>query len=416
MRIATSNRYDAAIDNLQKRQQDMAESQLQLTSGKRVNVASDDPVAAARAERDLATMARSDANQRALEASRNVALLGEAALGDATELLQQARETMVNAGNGSYTAGERQALAIKLQEIRNQLLTVANRPDGGGGFVFGGQGSNAPPFIDTTAGVTFVGQGGEALAASSERLNLTVDGNAVWLSAKSGNGVFETTSGTNIVTGLPNSGTGWITPGNVSNPQQLPYPVPSNVAPSTYAIEFSVSGGQTTYTILEDGIAMPSATTLPYSTSKSIEIPGRGMSVTVTGVPANGDTFNINQSDNNLSVFDALDEAIAGLKDTYNNTGQVQQLVNRGLSQIDALSGNFQRGRTALGETLNRMDGIESRISSLKLIAQTDRSAAEDLDMVEAISEFQNKQTGYDAALKSYAMVQKLSLFQYVNG
>lgn len=36
--------------------------------------------------------------------------------------------------------------------------------------------------------------------------------------------------------------------------------------------------------------------------------------------------------------------------------------------------------------------------------------------MVEAISEFQNKQTGYDAALKSYAMVQKLSLFQYVNG
>ena len=150
MRIATSNRYDAAIDNLQKRQQDMAESQLQLTSGKRVNVASDDPVAAARAERDLATMARSDANQRALEASRNVALLGEAALGDATELLQQARETMVNAGNGSYTAGERQALAIKLQEIRNQLLTVANRPDGGGGFVFGGKApmrrhSSTPP-------------------------------------------------------------------------------------------------------------------------------------------------------------------------------------------------------------------------------------------------------------------------------
>ncbi|HRH27843.1 MAG TPA: flagellar hook-associated protein 3, partial [Aquabacterium sp.] len=124
MRIATSNRYDAAIDNLQKRQQDMAEAQMQLTSGKRVNVPSDDPVAAARAERDLATMARSDANQRALEASRNVALLGEAALGDATELLQQARETMVNAGNGSYTTGERQALAIKLQEIRNQLLTV----------------------------------------------------------------------------------------------------------------------------------------------------------------------------------------------------------------------------------------------------------------------------------------------------
>jgi flagellar hook-associated protein 3 FlgL len=34
--------------------------------------------------------------------------------------------------------------------------------------------------------------------------------------------------------------------------------------------------------------------------------------------------------------------------------------------------------------------------------------------MVEAISKFQSQQTGYDTALKSYAMVQKLSLFQYI--
>jgi flagellar hook-associated protein 3 FlgL len=35
--------------------------------------------------------------------------------------------------------------------------------------------------------------------------------------------------------------------------------------------------------------------------------------------------------------------------------------------------------------------------------------------MVQAISDFQNKQSGYDAALKSYSMVQRLSLFQYLN-
>ena len=32
----------------------------------------------------------------------------------------------------------------------------------------------------------------------------------------------------------------------------------------------------------------------------------------------------------------------------------------------------------------------------------------------EAISKFQNMQTGYDAALKSYSMVQRLSLFEYL--
>ncbi len=35
--------------------------------------------------------------------------------------------------------------------------------------------------------------------------------------------------------------------------------------------------------------------------------------------------------------------------------------------------------------------------------------------MIAAISEFENRQTGYDAALKSYSMVQRMSLFQYIN-
>ena len=32
----------------------------------------------------------------------------------------------------------------------------------------------------------------------------------------------------------------------------------------------------------------------------------------------------------------------------------------------------------------------------------------------QAISDFQNQQTGYDAALKTYSMVQRMSLFQYL--
>ena len=153
MRIATSFAYDQSIFNLQQRQQTLADAQVQLTSGKRVNKASDDPTSAARAERALAAAARNEANQRSLDASRNVMNITESALGDAVDLIQSARETLVAAGNGSYTDGERRALAVKLREIRNQMLSVVNRADGGGGFVFGGQGSSAPPFVDTPTGV-----------------------------------------------------------------------------------------------------------------------------------------------------------------------------------------------------------------------------------------------------------------------
>ncbi len=58
--------------------------------------------------------------------------------------------------------------------------------------------------------------------------------------------------------------------------------------------------------------------------------------------------------------------------------------------------------------------GISQRLSQTKLDAQTQQSDAEDLDMLQAISDFQNRQTGYDAALKTYSMVQQMSLFQYI--
>ena len=54
------------------------------------------------------------------------------------------------------------------------------------------------------------------------------------------------------------------------------------------------------------------------------------------------------------------------------------------------------------------MQDIKGRI-------EADRSRAEDLDMPQAISEFQSQQTGYDSALKTYAAVQRLSLFNYIS-
>ena len=56
----------------------------------------------------------------------------------------------------------------------------------------------------------------------------------------------------------------------------------------------------------------------------------------------------------------------------------------------------------------------EQRVQQAKLDAQTERSEAEDLDLLAAISDFQNRQSGYDAALKTYSIVQRMSLFEYL--
>ncbi len=395
-RVSTSNVYETGLDNLVRRQGELTDAQARLTSGKRVTRASDDPTAAGRAERALATEQRIVADKRAVDASQVQMSQTEGALGDAGELLQQAREAIVSAGNASYSDAERKNVSDQLQAIRQQLLSIANRSDGAGGYLFGGQGSTQPPFVDAPGGVQFRGTGGQTRVAGTEELPMTLDGSATWLSARTGNGVFETRA-------VTSTGSAWIDSGGVTDPSAL--------TGSTYTLQFNVSGGTTTYSVLKDGAATAQAD-VPFQAGKSIEVDG--MSFMISGKPAQDDTFEIAPSTPTLSVFDTIDKAVRDLATPARSTAQIAQGNVDSLRDIDASMSRLQSARAQVGETLNRIDGTNTRFDSMKLKAQTERSNAEDLDMVQALSDFQNKQSGYDAALKSYSMVQKLSLFQYL--
>ena len=307
MRISSANAFESSVSNLQRRQQALASAQEQLTSGKRVLKPSDDPARAAQAERALASASRSEAQLRALDASRQAMQLTESALGDAGELMQQARELLVGAGNGSYTDQDRRVMAQALRGLRDDLLAVANRSDGAGRYLFGGQGADGLPLLDGPGGVAYNAAAGQLLAASGEASPLSVDGQAAWLQA----------------------------------------PDPNN----------------------------PPAT---------------------------------------LSVFDVLDRAVGELLTSGRSAVQVAQTVSDSLGGVDATAGNLAAWRSRTGEALNRIDGIGERLSQSRLDAQQERSNAEDLDMMQAISDFQNRQTGYDAALKTYSIIQQMSLFDYL--
>ena len=397
MRISTANAYDGSLEALTRRQAELNQAQTQISSLKRVNRASDDPAAAARAERALAGLERTQASQRAIDASRNATTQTEAALGDATDLLQQAREALVASGNASYTDAERGSLAAQLRNIRQQLLSVANRDDGSGNYLFGGQGSSAPPFVDAPGGVRYAGTAGETVAADPDGMPLATDGSATWLEARSGNGVFETRA-------VASTGSAWIDSGRVTQP--------AAVTGSSYSIEFTGAGGATTYSILRDGAATTQSN-VAYKPGQAIEIDGE--SVTISGQPAAGDRFELRPSTPTLSTFDLLDRVATELETPGRSGGQVMQTTASGLRDIDASLGSLQAARSRAGDALNRIDAATGRLDAQAVLHKSERSSAEDLDMVQAISDFQNQQTSYDAALKAYSMVQRLSLFQYLN-
>lgn len=397
MRISTANGYQASLDSLMSRQSTLSTTQEQMTTGKRVNRASDDPAAAARSERAQAAVSRSTANQRAVDASNTAMTLTDGALSDAVGLMQQAREAMVSVGNASYSDSERADVANQLASIRTQLLGVANRSDGNGNYLFGGQSASQAPFADVPGGVQFQGTSGASQAGGSDALPLTLDGRSTWVQARTGNGVFSASA-------VTSNGSAWIDTGTVTNP--------SLVTGSTYSIQFSVAGGNTTYSVLKDGAAT-AQTNVAFKPGQAVQVDG--LSANISGQPAGGDAFQLAPSTPNLSVFDTLDNAIAALKTPNRSSSQIAQTNVVNLASLDSVMGQLSSARSSVGATLNQAEAATGRISAQKLASQTEQSNAEDLDMTQAISDFSNQQTGYDAALKAYSLVQKLSLFNYLS-
>jgi flagellar hook-associated protein 3 FlgL len=238
---------------------------------------------------------------------------------------------------------------------------------------------------------------GVTSAAGEDKLPLSADGRSVWLSARTGNGVFETRA-------VTSTGTAWIDAGQVTQPAAL--------TGGSYSVQFSVSAGVTTYSVLQNGAAT-AQTAVPFTSGKAIEIDG--LSVTIKGNPAAGDEFQMVPANSSQSVFDLLARASASLKTPFRSGAQIAQTNANDLRDVDSVMGQLLSARAMAGEALNRIDGVAGRLDSIKLQASVERSNAEDLDMVQAISDFQNRQSGYEAALKSYSMVQRLSLFQYLN-
>lgn len=426
-RVATANTFDRTIQNINRRQSELAQAQEQLSSGKRVNRASDDAVAATLAERAQNRLARVQADQTALEASRSSLTLVEAGLGEANDLLARARELVVQGGNPVLTQNSREDLARQLEGLREQMLAVANRTDTAGMTLFGGLGGAAKPFVDmygVPTGVQYEGQIGQ-YAATETGLPQAVDGNAVWMRVESGNG--------NFTVSLDSANQGFVRAdqGVVVN-AGLAVGLDTSAGYGGYRITMGGTRAAPTFEIVREVTTPPSTQPvlgpLPYQPGTTIEFDG--IQITLSGDPMGvgdpqqpsspsdpvpTDVVRLTPVDQPTDLFATFQRAIDALRYTgANQKANITQELDRVLVEMDKGADRILDTRGRVGEWLNRADSMSNMFADKALFHQKEKSDNEDLDMVKGISDFQNLQLGLQAALQSYGQVQKLSLFQYI--
>lgn len=146
MRVSTMMMYQQNMNGITNSQATWLQYGEQMSTGKRVNRPSDDPIAAsqaivlsqAQAQNSQFASARSFATQRISQE--------ENALSQVTASIQAAQEKVVYASNGTLNDEDRASLATELQGIRDQIMNLANSQDGNGRYMFAGYKTENAPF------------------------------------------------------------------------------------------------------------------------------------------------------------------------------------------------------------------------------------------------------------------------------
>lgn len=431
-RIATANSYTGTINRIAQRTVELTQSQEKLASGKRVLRATDDPVAATLAEREQNRLQRVQADLRSLDRSKAALTQAESAMSDGVELMHTIKELMVQAGNTTLTASDRASIAQQLRGLREQLIDVANTQDSEGNALFGGLGSltsNGKAFVDVysvTPGVQYQAVAGQA-AATETALPSRTDGAYAFMRNLTGNGTFVVSHVTGEVTATVGSVVG------ATNSNVLPYdPDPAVTAQGYYTVDFALDGSPSPRLTAQvyitekvpPGSGSSSPVGLPFDLGEynntPLDVSGRslqfeGVQIDLNGVATPGAQLRLDPSQTS-DLFASIQSAIDVLEDpgATNGAARITQVLTQVNEELGSGLDRMLLVQGRLGEWLRRADNMDANLQNREVDHKAQLSNLTDLDMVQGISDFQNQQTGLQAALQSYGQIQKLSLFQYI--
>lgn len=407
LRISTNAIFQAGTTQLNTLQSQMAKTQMQLSTNKRMLTAADDPIGSAKAlELTQSQSMNTQFGTNRTNASSSLSMVDKT-LQDVTAQITEIQTMIVTAGNAGYSDSNRAALATELEGRLKDLIGMANTTDGTGTYLFSGYKTTTEPFTQTPTGATYQGDQGQRTlqVGSARKMPISESGSAVFEANVTGNGTFVTQATTG------NQGSGVIAPGAVTDTSKL--------TGHDYSIAFKIAGSPaaTTYTVTDNSTSPASAvlSNQPYTAGAAIAFDG--ISFDVKGAPADGDSFSVAPSQKQ-SVFTTITNLIQTLKTPASGDAGKSALTN----SLNLASQNMKNAldnvltvQASVGARMKEVDSLESTGSDLDVQYQTTLSGLQDLDMVKAISLYTQQQQTLQAAQMSFKTMSGLSLFNYIS-
>jgi flagellar hook-associated protein 3 FlgL len=156
MKISTNLFFDRATQQLSTAQNRVATTQAQMATGKQLARPSDSPDQAIAIDRLRSALQRQESIGENLQTVQRRFQAEETALSSATDVFTRIKELSIQAANDTMGHSGRAVIAVELQTLREQLITVANSRDDQGQFLFSGARSDTAAY-STAAGANAYG-------------------------------------------------------------------------------------------------------------------------------------------------------------------------------------------------------------------------------------------------------------------
>jgi flagellar hook-associated protein 3 FlgL len=399
-RISSIEQFQQGIDNILRQQARLNQTQLELSTGKKVNKPSDDPSAATQLLK-LSTL-KSNTNQydRNIDAARNQLELQESVLANVGNVLQRVRELVIQANNATQSNQSRAAIADELYNRIDELLQYANTKDPDGEYIFSGFNARTPAYVKSGAGYTYQGDQGQRFLQISEDTQIAVrnNGEEIFSGALNGDGRFI------LETPATNQGNALVKMSSTSS-----------AVSDSYQVTFSnpvVPGDPLTYEVKDSANAVVASGN--YQAGSAFTF--KGITLEISGTPEAGDAHTVSpsQKQNIFTSIRQIADWLAAPNDSGADYAKETNDLSQSIATVDEAVVHMQSRRTTIGNRLQLLENRAEENISVNLRLERQISELQDLDFAQAVSQLSIQSTALEAAQQSYIRIQGLSLFNFL--
>ena len=426
MKVSTKLFNEQQIRQFSSLNADIQKLQDKISSGKNIVVASDDPVGSVELSGYKTVKQQIDQYIRNVNSSRTRLSLVDTNLQNLSTIMIRANELLIQASSDVLGRSDREAIALEIDEMKEELMSLANQQDSNGSFIFGGFKTKTEPFQkDIDGKIKYMGDSGITSLSISETMivETSVDGENLFQKIKMSSGL--AVSMFTMLENISNSVRTAATAVHATNANTHAELEITNRDFGTWAFDITGHAGTANISVeltgddpadiikainnANIGITASQSTTNPKKIKldssqqgiieiKNLEIPNIK---TAQKVPTSFFTF---------TPLDASGNSVGEDQYLYDT----DQLTTSQLNNIQSSQVHIANFRGQVGAKLNLLERQYQNLNERDLAIKQDLSELEDADLAKLVTDLKAQLTGLQASQQAFVKISDLNLFNYL--